>query len=94
MSLAVESWLARLDEATLARWRPAQQTPSRDSATAQPDGSTTLRLLRDGQPHTALRISGNVVRVEAASEPTSSWQARLPAADADALTKTLDDATR
>ena len=87
----LQRWLARLDAAATAA--AADAMPSAAEAPAEPKDMPsadrqspvrTVTLLRDGQPHTALRVADDI-EATAPQSPAGRWQARLSARDAAAL---------
>jgi hypothetical protein len=88
------AWLAQLDAAVGSRW-----ISQAGSAVPPPAGDgSELRLWRDGQPHSAVRLDSDGVRLEAldaaSGKPTTSWRASLDASAAVALREAFIQATR
>jgi hypothetical protein len=81
MNAAVQRWLLRLDAATAPRWR---------EASARAGQTSDLRLLRDGNLHTTLRIGAAAARIEAADAASPSLGADLPEATAATLRAQLE----
>jgi len=86
MNIALQRWLAGLDQTTAQRWRAAP--------TSLPPGEMReIQLLRDGKLHSTLRIVATTVRIDSADAPTASQEVELPPAAAAALRLDLDAAT-
>ena len=88
------AWLAQLDAAVGSRWFSTE-----GSANPPPAGEQVeLRLWRDGQPHSAVRLDSDGVRLEAldavSGKPTVTWRASLDASTAAALREAFVQATR
>ena len=94
MNPAVEQWLSRLDASTRAPQKSAAPVPERNPNAAQADSTPLLRLWRDGQLHALLRIGADTVRLDVLSEPATAWQVSISTADAAAMLRALDEATR
>jgi hypothetical protein len=94
LSPALLQWLAQLDNATGARWVP----PAAGGSSGPAGGVAELRLWRDGQLHSVLRLSELGVQLErlAASTATtaSAWHAKLDSDTDAALRAGLEQATR
>ncbi|HWH82526.1 MAG TPA: hypothetical protein VNU71_09835 [Burkholderiaceae bacterium] len=82
MTPALQQWLRRFDAATMGRWR----TP--DNAAAPPANARVLRLTREAEAALVLQLGDDGAWFAPAG------QAALGAADAAALRRALDDATR
>jgi hypothetical protein len=86
MNIALQRWLAGLDQTTAQRWRAA-------STSLPPGEMREIQLLRDGKLHSTLRIVATTVRIDSADAPTASQEVELPPAQAAALRLDLDVAT-
>ena len=84
----LHAWLQRLDRAVAGRWSGVD--PGQESAAAQAQG---LRLLHDGGLRAIVRLGPDGrVRIDIAGE--APLVAQLPPANAAALRRALDEATR
>ncbi len=86
---ALNAWLVQLDSVATGRWRRAPpDTPAASDA--------DLRLLHDGRPVHRLRIDGDALQWESSARAGAAerWQAKLSAAEAQALRTALEAATR
>lgn len=86
MNVALQRWLAGLDQTTAQRWRAASTSPP-------PGEMIEIQLLRDGKLHSTLRIVATTVRIDSADAPTASQEVELPPAAAAALRLDLEAAT-
>ncbi len=72
MSDALQRWLQQLSRATAGAWAAA--APSAASGPAAGEVAVALRLLRDGEPHTTLRLGASSVWADAAAAPRAQTQ--------------------
>ncbi|HEX7438986.1 MAG TPA: hypothetical protein VF319_02730, partial [Caldimonas sp.] len=91
MNAALQAWLTRLDDATVApglqgNAKPGAANEARGSIQAarrDAEGSAAsapphvLRLLRDGRLHTTLRLRGQSLQIDTIDASASRWQAPL-----------------
>jgi hypothetical protein len=86
MNTPVMQWVQRVGETARGRWA-APEGPAEVGAAP----AATLVLLRDGRPHTTLRLGAGAIEVDGTGP---RLRAGLPAAEATALRIELDQATR
>ena len=75
---ALRMWLARLEAALADSNAEIAAGTTRGEADSLASNSVqTLRLLRDGQAHSVLRLDGDSVRIETLDDPSAAGMARL-----------------
>lgn len=84
---ALPAWLARADAALASPWRPAGASPPSPA----PLPTSTLTVLRDGQPYAVFTLTGDTLRLAQAG---SVWRTEFAPGQGEQLRAALIDALR